>query len=55
MRSRNSQHTNVVSELAFHFVHYNFMRIHSLLRITPAMGIINKIWDWKEILKYEVY
>ena len=29
-----------------HFVHYNFYRVHSCLRVTPAMaaGITSTVW-----------
>jgi IS1 family transposase len=38
--------------LAVHYFHYNFMRIHQSLRITPAMqaGISSHIWTWEELL-----
>jgi len=38
--------------LAVHFFHYNFIRIHQTLRVTPAMeaGISRHIWTWDELL-----
>lgn len=38
--------------LALYFVHYNFMRIHKTLRVTPAMaaGITDRVWDWSDII-----
>ena len=38
--------------LALHFWHYNFMRTHGTLRMTPAMasGVMNTFADWGEIL-----
>ncbi len=38
--------------LALHFFHYNFMRIHETLRVTPAMeaGISKHLWSWQEFL-----
>jgi len=38
--------------LALHFFHYNFMRIHETLRVTPAMeaGISKHLWGWDEFL-----
>lgn len=38
--------------LALHFAHYNFMKVHSSLRVTPAMeaGITNHIWTWDELI-----
>ncbi len=39
--------------VALHFFHYNFVRIHSALRVTPAMaaGISDRVWSLEEILK----
>lgn len=38
--------------IALHFMHYNFCRIHSTLRITPAMaaGVSDHVWGVEEIL-----
>ncbi len=38
--------------LAIYFMYYNFCRIHSTLRITPAMaaGLTNRIWELEDIL-----
>ncbi len=46
---------NLKASLALYFAHYNFMRIHNTLRMTPAMqaGIANDIWTWQDILPYE--
>ncbi|MCK4224546.1 MAG: IS1 family transposase [candidate division Zixibacteria bacterium] len=43
---------NLKCALALHFFHYNFMRIHQTLRITPAMasGITDHIWSWDDLL-----
>lgn len=43
---------NLKAALALHFFHYNFMRIHQTLRVTPAMqaGISKHIWTWAELL-----
>lgn len=37
---------------ALHFAHYNFCRVHSSLRITPAMaaGIASEIWPLTQLL-----
>jgi IS1 family transposase len=39
--------------LALHFVHYNFLRVHRTLRVTPAMeaGITRHVWTWRELLE----
>ena len=38
--------------LALYFVHYNWMRIHKTLRVTPAMaaGLTTKLMGWKDII-----
>jgi len=39
--------------LALHFVHYNFVKVHKTLRVTPAMeaGIAKKPWTIEELIK----
>ncbi len=43
---------NLKASLVLHFFHYNFIRIHQSLRVTPAMqaGISKHIWLWEEFL-----
>lgn len=43
---------NLQCAVALHFFHYNFMRVHQTLRVTPAMeaGITNTIWSWENLL-----
>lgn len=38
--------------IAIHFLHYNFMRIHETLKVTPAMqaGISKHLMTWEEFL-----
>jgi hypothetical protein len=38
--------------LALYFMYYNFARIHSTLRVTPAMeaGVSNHVWEIEEIV-----
>jgi IS1 family transposase len=40
------------SALAIHFVHYNFCRIHSTIRVTPAMeaGLTDHVWGLAELI-----
>jgi IS1 family transposase len=47
---------NLECAVALHFFHYNFMRIHQSLRVTPAMEarVTNRIWDWNNLLNYSV-
>jgi IS1 family transposase len=39
--------------VSLHFFHYNFIRVHQTLRVTPAMeaGITNHVWNWEELLE----
>jgi IS1 family transposase len=43
---------NLKAACALHFVHYNFVRVHSSLRVTPAMaaGISSHIWDLGDLI-----
>jgi IS1 family transposase len=43
---------NLKAACALHFAHYNFVRVHSSLRVTPAMaaGISNYVWDLGELI-----
>lgn len=43
---------NLKAALAVHFYHYNFMRRHGTLRITPAMEakLTSKFLGWEEVL-----
>ena len=40
--------------LAIHFFHYNFMRIHKTIRVTPAMEakVVTHLWSWVDYLDY---
>ena len=44
---------NLEYAVALHFMHYNFARVHSSLRVTPAMeaGLANHVWSLEEIAK----
>jgi hypothetical protein len=43
---------NLKAACALHFAWYNFCRVHSSLRVTPAMaaGISNEIWSLDNLL-----
>ena len=45
---------NLKAAVALHFAHYNFMRIHRTLRVTPAMeaGITDHVWGWEELFSW---
>jgi hypothetical protein len=39
--------------VAIHFMHYNFVRIHQSLRITPAMaaGVTTTLWSLTDMVR----
>jgi hypothetical protein len=39
--------------MAIYFMHYNFVRIHQTLKITPAMaaGVTEKLWKMADMVK----
>jgi hypothetical protein len=43
---------NHAHSVAIHFMHYNFMRIHQTLRVTPAMaaGVSQTLWSLTEMV-----
>src|SRR3954470_13213913 len=44
---------NHLQSVAIHFMHYNFVRIHQSLRITPAMaaGVTSKLWSLADMVR----
>ena len=42
---------NHEAAVALHFMHYNFVRIHQTLRVTPAMaaGVTDRLWSVGDI------
>jgi len=42
---------NLEHAVSLHFMHYNFARIHTTLRVTPAMaaGLTDRVWSLEEI------
>ncbi len=43
---------NHIANIALHYMHYNFCRIHQTLRVTPAMeaGVATHVWTITELL-----
>jgi hypothetical protein len=41
---------NHVHALSIYFMHYNFVRIHQTLRVTPAMeaGVTDRLWSLED-------
>jgi len=44
---------NLMAAVALHYMQYNFCRIHSTLRVTPAMeaGIADHVWSLEELAR----
>jgi IS1 family transposase len=44
---------NLKASVSLHFAHYNFVRVHQSLRITPAMaaGLTGHVWELGELLE----
>jgi hypothetical protein len=44
---------NHAYSVAIHFMHYNFVRIHQSLRVTPAMaaGVTAKLWSLTDMVR----
>jgi hypothetical protein len=42
---------NHEAAVALHFMHYNFVRIHQTLRVTPAMaaGVTDRLWSIEDV------
>jgi hypothetical protein len=38
--------------MAIYFMHYNFVRIHQTLRVSPAMaaGVTKKLWEMSDMV-----
>jgi IS1 family transposase len=43
---------NHAYQIALHYIHYNFCRIHKTLRVTPAMaaGVTDHVWEIGDII-----
>jgi hypothetical protein len=44
---------NLAAAVAVHFAHYNLVRLHKSLRVTPAMaaGVTNRLWSLEELVE----
>ncbi len=49
---RSAKLAKLKAAVALHFAYYNFCRVHSTLRVTPAMeaGITDHVWTVQELL-----
>jgi hypothetical protein len=44
---------NLRAAVSLHFAHYNFVRVHRSLRVTPAMeaGVSDRLWSIGELVE----
>jgi hypothetical protein len=44
---------NLRAAVSLHFAHYNFVRVHRTLRVTPAMeaGVSDRLWTLNELVE----
>ncbi len=44
---------NLRAAVSLHFAHYNYVRVHKTLRITPAMaaGVSDRLWSMEELVE----
>ncbi len=44
---------NLEAAVALHFAHYNFIRLHRTLRVTPAMAadVTDRLWSMEELIE----
>lgn len=44
---------NLKAAVSLHFAHYNFVRLHKSLRVTPAMaaGVSDRLWTMEELVE----
>jgi hypothetical protein len=43
---------NLAAAVSLHFMHYNFVRVHQTLKVTPAMeaGVTSRLWSVGDIV-----
>ncbi len=43
---------NHTAAVALHMMHYNFVRIHQTLRVTPAVaaGVTDRLWEVSDLV-----
>ena len=44
---------NLQAAVALHFAHYNLVRLHKTLRVTPAMAanVTDRVWSLEELVE----
>jgi hypothetical protein len=53
MRMSMRRFTRLTNAFSKHFAHYNLVRLHKTLRITPAMaaGVTDRVWSLEELVE----
>ncbi len=53
MNAHNKKIENHAHAIALYFMQYNYCKIHSTLRVTPAMaaGLSKTVWEIEDLLK----
>ncbi len=48
----STKRENLEAAVSLHFAHYNFVRQHKSLRVTPAMtaGVSDRLWSPEELV-----
>jgi hypothetical protein len=51
--SRLKKLENLQAAVSLHFAHYNNVRVHKTLRVTPAMaaGVSDRMWSLEELVE----
>ena len=49
LTNENNAGVRLLPAVSLHFMHYNFVRLHQTLRVTPAMeaGVTDRLWELK--------
>jgi hypothetical protein len=44
---------NLQAAVSLHFAHYNLVRLHKMLRVTPAMAanVTDRVWSLEELVE----
>ena len=52
-RGEQKKVENLRAAVSLHFAHYNFVRVHRTLRVTPAMEarVSNRLWSLDELVE----
>jgi hypothetical protein len=51
--SRTAPTDGITHMMTIYFMHYNFVRIHQTLKVTPAMaaGVTSKLWEMSDMVR----